>query len=146
MVRTWFASLIIIFAATVPGFAADDRASAASDPNTAPAMTPALPPSRGLVLPALYVSVAAFEIYDGLSTTTGLKQGAVEANPLMTRIAGKSLALWAVKGGVTTASIFAAERLWRQHRRAEAIVMMVAVNGVVMAVAARNASVTRSVR
>lgn len=146
MVRTWFTSLFIIFVVAVPGFAADDRTSAAGDPNTAPAVNPAPPTSRGLVLPALYVSVAAFEVYDGLSTTTGLKHGAVEANPLMKGIAGKSMALWAVKGGVTTASIYAAERLWRQHRRAEAIAMMVAVNGVVVAVAARNASVTRGVK
>ena len=144
MVRTWFASLLIIFVVAVPGFAADERATAASDPNTV-SVNPA-PPMRGAVLPGLYVSAAALQVYDGLSTMTGLKQGAVEANPLMTGIAGKSIALWAVKGGVTTVSIFAAERLWRQHRRAEAIAMMVAVNGVAVAVAARNASVTRAVR
>jgi Domain of unknown function (DUF5658) len=145
MVRTWFASLLIIFVVAVPGFAADERATAASDPNTVPAVNPA-PPTRGAFLPGLYVSAAALQVYDGLSTMTGLKQGAVEANPLLTGIAGKSIALWAVKGGVTTVSIFAAVRLWRQHRRAEAIAMMVAVNGVAVAVAARNASVTRAVR
>jgi Domain of unknown function (DUF5658) len=144
MVRTWFASLLIIFVVAVPGFAADERATAASDPNTV-SVNPA-PPTRGAVLPGLYVSAAALQVYDGLSTMNGLNQGSVEANPLMKGIAGKSIALWAVKGGVTTVSIFAAERLWRQHRRAEAIAMMVAVNGVAVAVAARNASVTRAAR
>ena len=146
MVRTCFALLFSIFVVT-PAFAADNGASTAGDPNTAAAAVNPLPPeSRGVVLPALYVSVAALQVYDGLSTMTGLKQGAVETNPLMSGIAGKPIALWAVKGGVTTASIYAAERLWRQHRRAEAIAMMVAVNGVMVAVAARNVSVTRGVK
>jgi Domain of unknown function (DUF5658) len=145
MVRTtWFASLVLVFisVATVPGFAADDRASATTDPEVVPALNLA-PPTRGLVLPGLYVGAAALQVYDGFSTMNGLKHGAVEANPVMAGIAGKSVALWAVKGGVTALSIYASERLWKQHRRAEAIAMMVAVNGVAAAVAARNASVTR---
>src|SRR5947207_15224122 len=141
MIRTWFAALLIIFVVAVPGFAADERRTAASDSNTPPIVNVnTVPPARGLVLPALYVGAAALQVYDGLSTMSGLKQGAVEANPVISGIAGKSLALWAVKGGITTVSIYTAERMWRQHRRAEAIAMMVAVNGVAAAVAARNAS------
>jgi hypothetical protein len=103
-------------------------------------------PSRGALLPALYVSLAGLNIFDAYSTTKGLSRGAVEANPLLHGVAGNSAALWAVKGGTTAASIFFAERLWRQHRRAEAIAAMVVSNGVMAGVAARNASVLRQVR
>jgi hypothetical protein len=144
MIRTWFAFLIVVVV-SVPAFAADERVAPATDSNTLVTVN-AAPPARGQVLPTLYVSAVALQVYDGLSTMSGLKQGAVEANPTMSAIAGKSVALWAVKGGVTTLSIYAAERMWRQHRRAEAIAMMVAVNGVAAAVAARNASVSRAVR
>src|SRR5438477_13058965 len=115
MVRTGFASLCIIFVATVPGFAADERVAAATAANTPPAVNlHPVPPARGSILPALYVSAAALQVYDGLSTMNGVKHGAVEANPVMSGMAGKCLALWAVKGGVTTVSIYAAERMWRQ--------------------------------
>ena len=59
---------------------------------------------------------------------------------------GTPAAVWAVKAGATAASIFAAERLWHQHRRAEAIAVMIATNGLMAAVAAHNASVLRAQR
>src|SRR6202011_5695761 len=91
---------------------------------------PSMAPSRGNLLPALYVSLAGLNIFDAYATRAGLSHGAVEANPLMHAVAGNSAALWAVKGGATAGSIFFAERLWRQHRRAEAIAVMVVSNGV----------------
>jgi hypothetical protein len=107
---------------------------------------PSTAPSRGNLLPVLYVSLAGLNIFDAYTTRTGLSHGAVEANPLMHAVAGNSAALWAIKGGATAASIFFAERLWRQHRRAEAIAVMVVSNGVMAGVAARNASVLRHVQ
>jgi len=85
-------------------------------------------------------------VYDGSSTTTALKLGAAEGNPMMAGIAGHPAALWAVKAGVTAGSIVVAERLWRQHRRAAAIGMMIVSNGLMAAVAAQNASVIRRMR
>jgi len=101
-------------------------------------------PSRGAVLPGLYVSLAALQAYDGYSTMTGLQRGAVEANGVMKNVAGNPAALWAVKAGVTTTSIVVAERLWKQNRRGAAIATMIATNGLMAVVAARNASVLRA--
>lgn len=102
--------------------------------------------SRGGLLPALYVSLAGLNVFDAYTTRTGLSRGAVESNPVLHGVAGNSAALFAVKGGTTAASIFFAERLWRQHRRAEAIAVMVVSNGIMAGVAGRNASILRQVR
>ncbi len=71
----------------------------------------------------------------------GLQSGAVEANGVMKGITGSPVVFWAVKGAVTAASIVAAERLWKDHRRGAAIATMLATNGVMAIVAVRNASV-----
>jgi hypothetical protein len=64
----------------------------------------------------------------------------------MSGLASHPGALWAVKGGAAFISIYAAERLWRQHRRGQAIAMMAVSNGLMVAVAASNASVLRAQR
>jgi len=102
--------------------------------------------SRGAVLPSLYAGLAGLQAFDVYSTFAGLRRGAVEANGLMKGVAGNPAALWAVKAGATATSIIVAERLWKQNRRVAAIVTMVAANGVMAAVAARNASVLRAQR
>jgi len=51
---------------------------------------------------------------DALSTFNGLELGAVEANPVMAGIAFNRKAMFAVKAGVTAASILVAERLWKK--------------------------------
>ena len=56
-----------------------------------------------------------------LGTTTALRDGGVESNPIMKGIAGNSLALAAVKAGTTTATIYLAHHLWQRNRRAQAI-------------------------
>lgn len=101
---------------------------------------------RGALLPVLYLSLAGLNAFDAHSTTRGVAGGATEANPLMRSVAGSPAAIWAVKGGVTIASITVAERLWRQHRRGSAIAVMVISNGMMAVVAARNASVIRQLR
>jgi len=100
---------------------------------------------RPNVLPVLYVGLAALQAFDGYSTTTALGRGAQEANPMMRGVAGNSAAFWAVKVGSTAASIWIAERLWKTNR-VGAIVTMVAVNGMMASVAARNASVLKTMR
>jgi len=100
--------------------------------------------TRGPALPGLYAALIGLQAYDGYSTSRGLKQGAVEANTFMSRIASHPGALWAAKGGAAFMSIYASERLWRQHRRGQAIALMVVSNGVMAAVAASNASVLRA--
>ena len=102
--------------------------------------------TRGPALPLLYVSLVGLEAYDAYSTTRGLESGAVEANAFLSRLATNKPALWAVKGGIAVASIYAAERLWRDHRRGQAVAVMVASNALMAAVAVSNASVLRRQR
>jgi hypothetical protein len=97
--------------------------------------------SRGALLPSLYVSLAALNLYDAYTTRTGLNQGAIESNPATRGLVGSSAGFLAVKAAATATSIFLAERLWRQHRRGEAVAVMVISNGMMAAVAARNSSV-----
>jgi hypothetical protein len=107
---------------------------------------PVSPAFRGPALPSLYISLIGLQAYDGYSTSRGFKQGAVESNSLMSGLASHPGALWAAKGGAAFASIYTAERLWRQHRRRQAIALMLVSNSVMAAVAASNASVLRAQR
>jgi hypothetical protein len=100
--------------------------------------------TRPAILPALYVSFSALQVFDGYSTTTALGRGATEANPLMRRAGASPGVFWAVKAGAAFSSVYLSERLWRQRRRGQAIAVMVVSNGIMAAVAARNASVLRS--
>jgi hypothetical protein len=90
--------------------------------------------------------LAGLNAYDGWSTVKAVRLGAIESNPAVAGIASNAPAMWAVKTGATMASIYAAERLWRRNRKKEAIITMVAVNGVMAMVAARNASVLRGMK
>ncbi len=96
------------------------------------------PIERPLVLPVLYVSFAGLEAFDGYSTSYGISHGATEGNPLLRTAVDHPATLWAVKGAAAVTSIWAAERLWRQNRRGQAIAVMVAANVVMAAVAANN--------
>src|SRR5207245_7653859 len=52
------------------------------------------PRTRPSALPALYVSLAAFHVFDAYSTRQGLARRAREANPLMQGAVGSPAALW----------------------------------------------------
>ena len=146
MRRTCTALFVCLLIGPVSGFAADGQHPAAPLPAPLPSsrisIEPA-PPARGTVVPALSISLAALQAYDVFSTTTALRNGGVESNPIMKGIAGNSLALTAVKAGTTTATIYLAHRLWRRHRRAQAIALMAITNGLMAGVALHNASVVR---
>jgi uncharacterized membrane protein len=116
-------------------------------PPVAPvARTRSVQPERSLVLPALYVSLSALQAYDVYSTLTAVKSGALEANPLMKGVVGNPTAFVALKAGVTGASIYYAERLWKDRKRTQAILLMVASNGFMAYVAQHNAGVLRSLK
>ena len=156
MNRLAAATVLMLTIAAIPASAADradavtGEGVAAAAPALAADVDWALPAvhigagaSRGSILPSLYVSLGALQAFDGYSTTTGLRRGATEANGVMKNVAGSPAAMWIAKGGITAASIYAAERLWKQNRRVAAIATMVATNGLMAMVAARNASVLR---
>jgi hypothetical protein len=101
---------------------------------------------RPSTLPALYATSAALQGYDAYSTLRALKNGGREANPLMKGVVNNPAALVAMKAGVTTASIMAAERLWKGQHRVGAIGVMVASNLMMGIVAAHNSRVLSSLK
>jgi hypothetical protein len=162
------ALMTFLAAASGPALAADNGATTATTPvvaedqavtvfapkaESAPRLhlpiTPTLKaaaPTRGRVLPILYVNYVALQAYDGYTTIHGVRRGAREANPMMSSLAGTPAAVWAVKGGVTAASIFLAERMWKEHRRGRAITTMIISTALMGAIAANNSAVLRAQR
>ena len=100
--------------------------------------------SRGALLSSLYVSLAALNVYDAVSTKQGLAHGAMEGNPAMSGLVGNSTSLWAAKAVTTASTILLSEHLWKTHHKVGAIAVMVISNGLMSAVAAHNASVVNS--
>ena len=144
--KSFVSSFILCAVLIIPvsARAADDKAPAAVP--APPAMLAVRAPTRGPVLPALYASLAALNLYDGLSTSAALNRGAVDKNPMMASVAGNPVSLWIVKGASTAASIYFAERLWKQHHRAQAVVVMLAANGMMAVVAVHNQSVVSQLK
>lgn len=150
MTRTWLWIWLTVLA-PVPALAADALPAAEAEQRpiavtTLPTLGAPMEASRGPILPVLYGTYGALQTYDALSTIGGVRRGAVEANPLMSTVATRPAAIWAVKAGVAAATVTMSERLWRQGRRKQAIVMMIAANGVMAAVATYNASVVRNLK
>jgi hypothetical protein len=105
-----------------------------------------VPTTRGAALPLLYAGLIGLQAYDGFSTSRGLKMGAVESNAMMATLVKHPASLWGAKAATAFASIYIAERLWKQHRRGAAIAMMVASNAMMVAVASNNAKVLRQLK
>lgn len=145
MVRIWLASSLVLLL-SVPASAAE--AGAPETDVAGPSIIIAAAPhaSRGPVLPVLYGTLAGFQAFDGWITVRATTRGASEANPFMTGVASNPGAMWAVKAGTTMASIYGAENLWRRHHRVQAVALMVAVNGIMAAVAVRDASIVRGMK
>ena len=148
MVRSATVALLAVMCAATPALAADR--SDAKDGKDESVKTLPLAPSvsiretmtRPAILPTLYTSLAALQIYDGYSTLQGRQRGVAEANPTMQWMADNPAGFWTIKAATTTASIVIAERLWKRSK-VGAIVTMAAVNGISAMVAAHNAAVLR---
>lgn len=102
--------------------------------------------ARPAALPALYAGYAALQAYDIYSTRQALGRGAQEANPLMQGAVGNTAAFVALKASVAAGTILAAERLWKNDKKAAAIGVMVASNVVAAMVASKNARTLRQMR
>jgi len=112
---------------------------------TASVVAPVLPaPSRPAALVPLYAGLSVLQVYDGYSTIRGVRQGNAETNPLVGGLGSRPALLWSVKAGSTALSIYLAEQYWRDHHPKKAIATMIVANGVMAAVAARNASLLKS--
>jgi hypothetical protein len=126
--------------------AASVGASTTTAANADGAVAPVFRFGRPSLLPALYATSAALQGYDTYSTLTALKRGAREANPMMKSITKSPAAFVAMKAGVTTASIMAAEQLWKNNHRAGAIGLMLASNVMMGMVAANNSRVLSTLK
>lgn len=102
--------------------------------------------TRPAILTPLYASLAGLQIYDGMATLNGARRATETHTAIVGGLAAKPAAFWAVKAGSTAFSIVLAEKLWREHKRGQAIVTMVVSNALTAAIAARNASALRSTR
>jgi hypothetical protein len=100
------------------------------------------PEVRPAALPALYATLGALQAFDVYSTRRALSVGAREANPLMRAPVGNSGAMLAVKALSTAGTIFFTERAWKKNRKG-ALILMAAINGVHVAMVARNLSHAR---
>lgn len=124
-------------------------AAAAAAPSNSAELAPRTMPfkyGRPSLLPALYATSAALQGFDAYSTLSALKNGGREANPLMSGVVKNPAAFVAMKAGVTTASIMAAERLWKSNHRMGAIGLMIASNAMMGIVAAHNSRVLSDLR
>lgn len=165
MRRTFAASILAIIVVAAPALAADtDARPAAHDVTAAVATTPSTPAPapqgpapdfsssiearfrRPAALPALYVASAGLQGYDAYSTLNALKNGGVEANPLMKNVVSHPAAFVALKATVAVTSIMAAERMWKNGNRLGAVGVMVASNVAMGLVAANNARVLSSLK
>jgi hypothetical protein len=94
---------------------------------------------------ALYTATIAMQALDYHSTMSGLRGGAVEANPLMTNVTKNRTAFLAVKAAVATGTILAARSIAKRSKLA-AVVMLVAVNSAYAYVAMHNYKIAGSLR
>jgi hypothetical protein len=131
---------------TSSAFAADEKTDQPNDAPriviTIPAQTPAA--SRPSALVPMYFGLTVLQAYDGYTTIRGVAGGAAEQNPLVGGLAKQPAAFFALKALSTATTIWAAEQLWRQHHKTQAIVTMAIANAAMGFVAARNASVLRA--
>jgi hypothetical protein len=89
--------------------------------------------ARPAVMPVLYAMLGAMQAWDVYSTSSALKAGAREANP----VAGNAGSMIGLKAATTASTIFFAERMWKKNRVA-AVALMVAINGATAAVSMHN--------
>src|SRR5687768_5692315 len=106
---------ILTLMLSVPALAGEDTVVVTAS-TTAAQMRLAKAVARPKLLPALYLSYAALQAYDVVSTKQGLARGAREANPLMQGVVGNNGAFLAMKAVAVVGTIVAAERLWKTNK------------------------------
>ena len=100
-------------------------AIAVAPPPVAPALSPAVAPPRGVLLP-LYSGFATMQALDVHSSLRARAHGGTEANPVLAGVTNP-VAFTLVKTGVTVTTIYLIDRIRKEHRKT-AIVTMVSLN------------------
>lgn len=110
----------------------------------APVARPAVDvtPRRPNILVPLYVSFVALQAADGRTSYVGVRRGLEELNPVLGRAVRSPGQLAAIKGATTAATIAATELLWRRHRKA-AVIAMIVFNVSYGAIVANNVGLLR---
>jgi hypothetical protein len=85
-------------------------------------------------------------VYDTYSTLVGASRGAAETNPFVSGLTKNRAMFFTAKASMTLVTVGVAEQMWREHHPGRAIALMIVSNGVMAAVAARNAAVLQSIR
>ncbi|MEO6212829.1 MAG: DUF5658 family protein, partial [Vicinamibacterales bacterium] len=78
---------------------------------------------------SMYVSFAALQVLDAMSTTKALATGATEANPAINAIVKNKAAFYGVKAATALSTVLFAERIAKNHPRRAAILMAVLNTG-----------------
>ena len=92
---------------------------------------------------SMYVSFAALQVMDAMSTRKALSRGATEANPMMAGVVRNNAALFAVKAGTAAAAAYFSERLAKNHPR-RAMILMAVLNTAYAGIVAHNYRVARA--
>lgn len=122
-------------------------AVASSQISEPPAPAPAPTNSRPAPLMPLYVGFATTQLLDMHSTHLATERGAEERNPILKALgADNRWAAAAVKSGITGATIWTAERMWKRNRRTSAVVLMAAVTALQATIDAHNYRVAARLR
>ena len=74
---------------------------------------------------SMYVSFAALQVMDIMSTSKAISGGASEANPAMSGFVNNKAAFYGIKAATALSTVFLAERLAKNHPRRAAIMMAV---------------------
>lgn len=93
----------------------------------------------------MYLSFAALQVMDLVSTNKAISGGGVEANPVMAGIVKNRTAFIAVKAGTAAAAAFFSEKLAKNHPR-RATILMAVLNTAYAGIVAHNYRVARSGR
>jgi len=101
---------------------------------------------RPATLPRLYAAWIGLQVYDTYSTLVGASRGAAETNPFVSGLTKNRAMFFTAKASMTLVTVGVAEQMWREHHPGRAIALMIVSNGVMAAVAARNAAVLQSIR
>lgn len=122
-------------------------ALASSQTTAPPSPAAAIAPSRPAPLMPLYVGFAVAQALDMHSTSLAIDRGARERNPLLQALGpDNTWAAMALEAGLTGATIWTAERMWKRNRRMSAVVLMAAVTTFQAAVDAHNYRVAARLR
>ena len=124
---------------------AEDLQLPAQQPRLQLAQDFSRPSDSRALFTSLYVSTAALQALDVVSTVRALNAGAVEGNPMMSPLTRNKAAFIAVKAGVAASTILAARSMAKRNKVA-AIVTLAAINSAYAMVVSHNFRIANGIQ